>query len=119
VPPVRHQAVQLVIGGHDPGVSRQAEFPGGFDAAPASFDLVGQVPVLVLLGEAEAVVGQAVAVLPGGPLVGEKSLPDRAGADHVEGVDDVVEPQANGGFDKLLLDQLPAVELAAGIEELA
>src|SRR5262249_27055371 len=83
------------------------------------FRLQGQVAVLGGLGEAEYLVGYPVPLGVPLPSVLVELQVDRAAADHVEGVDDVVEAQPNGRLGQSLLGQFSAVELPTGVEELA
>jgi len=96
----------------------EADFPGGFDQAPARFVFHSEAGSLVAGAQRAQIISEADR-FGGGAFVDEKTAIEVGGAEPVEGVDDVVETVTDGEGAQGGFVDLAGIEGAAAVEEAA
>ncbi len=96
----------------------QVQIPGRFDQLPAALGLLGQRGSFCLFKEPVHLIGESDSATVRA-LVEEEPLVDFHAVEHVEGVDDVLEPQPAGGLDQVVFAELAGVVGPARVQELA
>lgn len=100
-----HTSTTKVIVKHNPlglfvvyeEVRADARLPGGLDEVPPRLDLLEDVIHLLRVGKLENIVGEDKPPDTSPEVLLEEPYGDIALVDHMEGIEDVVEPQLDGG----------------------